>query len=176
MNETTVTVTGNVTNEPQLRATASGVRVVNFRVASNERVFDRGLGDWRDLPPNYFSVSMWRTAAENIAASLQKGQPVIVTGKLRQGSYEDKDGVRHATAEIHASAVGHNLARGVTSFRKAVGNDRPETFAVSRGDLAAIGDDRGFGDLREPDDEGDADFDGAGVGGGELIDGATTAA
>ena len=118
MNETTITVTGNVAKEPTLRVTATGTRVVSFRLASTERRFDKALRGWRDGDTTWWSVSCWRNMGDNVLDSLHVGDPVIVHGRVRVREY-DKDGVRHLVYEIEASSVGHDMARGVSRFTKA---------------------------------------------------------
>lgn len=140
MNETVLTVMGNVASDPTLRATSSGVKVASFRLASTERRFDKGLNAWRDGDTLFWSVSCWRGLGENVAESLAKGQPVIVHGRLRERSYE-VDGQRRTTLDIDAVTVGHDLSRGVAGFRKASGVERepaPTEDAVDDrgGDLA----------------------------------------
>ena len=127
MNETVITVVGNVAQEPRLRVTTNGTRVVSFRLASTERRFDRGLGSWRDGDTIFYTVTCWRNVAENLMDSVEKGQPLVVHGRLRDGSYE-KDGHKHAVFEIDAYALGHDISRGVSRFTKA-------TQGPSRGDL-----------------------------------------
>ncbi len=118
MNETIVTVVGHVAKEPAMRTTVAGVRVTSFRLASTERRFDRDIKDWRDGDTIFYTVTCWRTAAENVYSSVQKGQPVVVHGRLKDSSY-DKEGQRRTVIEIAAYAVGHDLTRGVGSFTKA---------------------------------------------------------
>jgi len=118
VNETLVTVTGYVAQEPVLRLTGSGTKVVGFRVATTERRYDNGLKDWRDGDTLFFGVSCWRSLGENVLASVHKGDPVVVQGRLRDGSWQ-KDGVTHFKVEIEASTVGHDLSRGVSRFAKA---------------------------------------------------------
>jgi single-strand DNA-binding protein len=118
MNETMVTVVGNVVSDPTLRVTSGGAKVASFRLASTERRFDRGVGGWRDGDTIFWQVSCWRRAAENVADSLVKGQPVVVHGRLRERGYE-VEGQRRTSLEIEASTVGHDLSRGVARFRKA---------------------------------------------------------
>lgn len=118
MNETTITVTGNVAKEPTLRVTTTGTRVVSFRLASTERRFDKALQGWRDGDTTWWSVSCWRNTGDNVLDSLHVGEPVIVQGRVRVREY-DKEGVRHQVYEIEASALGHDLSRGVSRFTKA---------------------------------------------------------
>lgn len=135
MNETVVTVTGYVAQEPVLRLTGSGTKVVGFRLATTERRYDRGLNGWRDGDTLFFAVSCWRTLGENVLDSVTKGDPVVVQGRLRDGTYE-KDGVTYPRVEIEASSVGHDLARGVSRFTKSSLQSR-ETFVDPP--LAAVG-------------------------------------
>ncbi len=118
MNDATVTITGNVTNEPTLRVTSGGQKVTSFGLAFTERLTD-GNGRWRDGETTYARVSCWRAMAENVVDSITKGQPVFVHGRFRLHSWDDAKGQRHSELDINAKAVGHDLNRGVTSFRKA---------------------------------------------------------
>jgi single-strand DNA-binding protein len=125
MNETVLTLVGHVASEPHLRVTTTGARVGGFRLAVTERRFDKALSAWRDGDTIFWSVSCWRSAAENVVDSLEKGQPVVVHGRLRQRSFE-KDGVHRTSLEIDAVTVGHDLTRGVATFTKATGPRREE--------------------------------------------------
>ncbi len=118
MNETLVTVAGNVAGEPRMRVTSGGVRVASFRLASTERRYNKDLGAWRDGDTVYYTVTCWRTMAENAFTSVQKGQPVVVHGRLHVSSYE-KDGQTRTAVEIEARALGHDLSWGVSTFTKA---------------------------------------------------------
>ncbi|MBA3233550.1 MAG: single-stranded DNA-binding protein [Propionibacteriales bacterium] len=119
MNETTITVMGHVATDPTLRTTSGGARVGSFRLAATERRFDKGLNAWRDWHTTFFTVTSWRTLAENVCESVQKGQPVVVHGRLRDSSYDNREGQRRTVLEIEAFAVGHDLSRGVARFAKA---------------------------------------------------------
>ena len=92
MNEITTTITGNLTADPELRYTPTGVAVANFSVASTPRSYDRASGEWRDGEPFYLRCTIWRQAAENLAESLRRGDRVIVTGRLKQRAFETRDG------------------------------------------------------------------------------------
>lgn len=143
MNDTTITVVGNVANEPVLRATGTGTRVVSFRLASSSRRWDKALGDWSDGDTIFWTVKAWRGKASNIVDSLHKGDPVVVHGRIRDDSYDDKDGVRRSRVEIEAFALGHDLARGVTRFarRAAVPEvpEQPSPAGVAQSDVPAEG-------------------------------------
>jgi single-strand DNA-binding protein len=119
MNETMVTLVGHVATEPALRTTTGGARVTSFRLASTERRFDKGVNDWRDAHTTFFTVTSWRNMAENVCTSVHKGQPVVVHGRLRDSSYESKEGQWRTVLEVEAFAMGHDLSRGVSSFDKS---------------------------------------------------------
>jgi single-strand DNA-binding protein len=138
VNETLVTVAGNVAAEPRTRVTAAGVRVASFRLASTERRYNKELQAWRDGDTVYYTVTCWRSMAENAEESVKKGQPMIVHGRLRVSSYE-KDGQARTSVEIEARSLGHDITWGVSEFRKA-----GPTAAADRaliGELAAEFDD-----------------------------------
>jgi single-strand DNA-binding protein len=144
MSETLVTVTGNVATRPEMRVTASGAQLTRFRLATTERRFDRTAERWVDGHTNFFTVWTWRTLAENVAASVGIGEPVIVQGRLRVSEREDK-GQTFITAGIDAVVVGHDLSRGTSAFRRATRAARPDPFATTgeveplAADLAATG-------------------------------------
>lgn len=106
--ETPVTMVGRLTADPELRYTQNGLAVANFTVASNERIFDRATNEWHDGEPLFLRGSVWRDYAENVAASLHKGDHVMVTGALQQRQYETKDGEKRTAYELrveHIAAV-----------------------------------------------------------------------
>jgi single-strand DNA-binding protein len=151
MNETMVTLVGHVATEPALRITTGGARVTSFRLASTERRFDKGVNDWRDAYTTFFTVTTWRTMAENVCASVTKGQPVVVHGRLRDSSYEAKDGQWRTVLEVEAFALGHDLSRGVSTFTKG---SSAASINIVR-ELEELGDvDPVTGELRDapPDD------------------------
>ena len=106
MSDNQVTLTGNLTDDPELRFTPNGVAVANFRLAVDQRVWD--ADGWKDGEPSYFRVSVWRDQAEHVAASLAKGDRVMVSGYLRARSYE-KDGEKRLAWEVEAREVGATL-------------------------------------------------------------------
>ncbi len=118
MNETSVTLVGNLVDDPRLRTTESGVDVAGFRVASTTRRWDRAAGRWSDGGSLFLSVTCWRALAGNAVASLRKGDPVVVTGRLSTRTYE-KDGQTRSTCELEAVAIGPDLARGTAVFRRS---------------------------------------------------------
>jgi single-strand DNA-binding protein len=107
--ETIITVVGNLTDDPELRFTPSGAAVSNFRVASTPRTFDRQSGEWRDGDPLFLSCSVWRQMAEHVAESLERGMRVVVTGRLKQRSYETREGEKRTVVELDVDEVGPSL-------------------------------------------------------------------
>jgi single-strand DNA-binding protein len=107
--EATITVVGNLTADPDLRFTSTGVAVLDFTVASTPRVHDRESGEWRDGDTLFLRCNLWRQAAENAAQSLTKGTRVIVHGRLRQRSFETKEGDKRTVVELDVDAIGPEL-------------------------------------------------------------------
>ncbi len=158
MNETLVTVAGNVAAEPRSRVTAAGVRVASFRLASTERRYNKELQAWRDGETVYYTVTCWRSMAENAAESVQKGQPMVVHGRLRVSSYE-KDGQARTSVEIEARSLGHDITWGVSKFTKAGQSSGAERRLI--GELAAEFDDEPFDDETADEDAPPVDQDAA---------------
>jgi single-strand DNA-binding protein len=117
INETIVTMVGNLVEDPKQRTTESGIDLAVFRLASTARRFDAQAGRHVDAGSLFLSVTCWRALAGNVAASLRKGDPVVVTGRLFTRSYE-KDGQTRSVVEMEAHAVGPDLARGTAVFRR----------------------------------------------------------
>lgn len=107
--ETSITLVGNLVDDPELRFTSSGVAVANFRVASTPRIYDKQAGEWRDGDSLFMSCSVWRQYAENVAESLTKGTRVIITGRLKQRSFETQAGEKRTVVEIEVDEVGPAL-------------------------------------------------------------------
>jgi single-strand DNA-binding protein len=113
----TITITGNVATDPELKRTAAGVAITTFRVASGRRKYDRDSGTWSDSGTNWYTVSVFRMLADHAFHSLSKGDRVILTGRLRLREWDN--GTRRGTAvEIDADAIGHDLLWGTTTFVK----------------------------------------------------------
>ena len=108
-NQTTITVIGNLTGDPELRFTPSGAAVANFTVASTPRTFDRQSNEWKDGETLFLRCSIWREAAESVAESLTKGTRVIVQGRLSQRSYETREGEKRTVYELQVDEVGPSL-------------------------------------------------------------------
>jgi single-strand DNA-binding protein len=107
--ETTITVVGNLTDDPELRFTPSGAAVAKFRIASTPRTLDRQSGEWKDGEPLFLACNIWRDAAEHVAESLQRGTRVIVQGRLRQRSYETREGEKRTVYELEVDEIGPSL-------------------------------------------------------------------
>ncbi|MEU1532261.1 single-stranded DNA-binding protein [Streptomyces fagopyri] len=119
--ETVITVVGNLVDDPELRFTPSGAAVAKFRVASTPRTFDRQTNEWKDGESLFLTCSVWRQAAENVAESLQRGMRVIVQGRLKQRSYEDREGVKRTVYELDVEEVGASLKSATAKVTKTTG-------------------------------------------------------
>jgi len=117
--ETVVTLVGNLVDDPELRFTPSGAAVANFRVASTPRTYDRQSGEWKDGESLFLSCSVWRQAAENVAESLQRGMRVIVQGRLKSRSYDDREGQKRTVFEIDVDEVGPSLRSATAKVTRA---------------------------------------------------------
>src|SRR3954466_3652522 len=117
--DTTITVVGNLTADPELRFTSSGAAVANFTVASTPRTFDRQSGEWKDGEALFLRCSIWRQAAENVAESLQKGARVIVQGRLKQRSFETREGEKRTVIELDVDEIGPSLKYATAKVNKA---------------------------------------------------------
>lgn len=122
--ETVITVVGNLVDDPELRFTPSGAAVAKFRVASTPRTFDRATNEWKDGESLFLTCSVWRQAAENVAESLQRGMRVIVQGRLKQRSYEDREGVKRTVYELDVEEVGASLKTATAKVTKTSGGGR----------------------------------------------------
>ncbi|MGH3683969.1 MAG: single-stranded DNA-binding protein [Pseudonocardiaceae bacterium] len=117
--ETVITVVGNLTADPELRFTPSGAAVASFTVASTPRTLDRQSGEWKDGEALFLRCSIWRQAAENTAESLTRGMRVIVSGRLRQRSYETREGEKRTVMEMEVDEVGPSLRYATAKVNKA---------------------------------------------------------
>ncbi len=142
--ETVITVVGNLTADPELRFTPSGAAVANFTVASTPRMFDRQTNEWKDGDALFLRCNVWRQAAENVAETLTRGARVVVQGRLRQRSFETREGEKRTVVEMEVDEVGPSLRYATAKVNK-----------VSRG-----GGSGGFGG------GGGGGYDGGGSGGG----------
>src|SRR5919206_667687 len=116
--ETVITVVANLTDDPELRFTPSGAAVAKFRVASTPRTLDRQSGEWKDGEPLFLACNIWRDAAEHVAESLQRGARVIVQGRLRQRSYETREGEKRTVYELEVDEIGPSLRYATAKVQK----------------------------------------------------------
>ncbi|MEU6191724.1 single-stranded DNA-binding protein [Nocardia sp. NPDC047038] len=116
--DTVITVIGNLTADPELRFTPTGQAVANFTVASTPRVFDRNSNEWKDGEALFLRCSIWREAAENVAESLVRGSRVIVSGRLKQRSYETREGEKRTVVELEVDEVGPSLRYATAKVNK----------------------------------------------------------
>ena len=117
--DTVITVVGNITADPELRFTPSGAAVANFTVASTPRTFDKNSNEWKDGEALFLRCSVWRQAAENVAESLTRGTAVIVQGRLKQRSYETKEGEKRTVYELDVDEVGPSLKFATAKVTRA---------------------------------------------------------
>ena len=117
--ETVITVVGNLTADPELRYTQNGLAVANFTIASTPRNFDRASNDWKDGDALFLRASVWREFAEHVAGSLTKGSRVIATGRLKQRSYETKEGEKRTSIELEVDEIGPSLRYATAQVTRA---------------------------------------------------------
>jgi single-strand DNA-binding protein len=153
MNETYVTVVGNAVDAPTRRVLENGTSVCNFRVASTARRFDKEAGHWADGDSLYLKVTCWRQLADNVDASLHKGDPVVVTGRVFTRPYE-REGQQRSSYEMEAVSVGHDLARGIADFQRN-GRVAPTYEVTSETEASS----RPMGGDDDEDDLVDSDYD-----------------
>jgi single-strand DNA-binding protein len=159
--DTQITIAGNLVDDPELRFTPAGQPVARFRVASTPRFRDNSTGEWKDGDSLFLTCNVWRQAAENVAESLQRGMRVIVSGRLRQRSYETKEGEKRTVYEVEVDDVGPSLRNASAKVNKVARS--------GAGDGGYGGGQRGSGGSggsggRPPGGQGNA---GGGYGGGE---------
>jgi single-strand DNA-binding protein len=121
--DTVMTVIGNLTADPELRFTASGAAVANFTVASTPRTFDRASGEWKDGEALFLRCNIWRQPAENVAESLVRGSRVIVSGRLKQRSFETKEGEKRTVIELEVDEIGPSLRYATAKVNRAQRSD-----------------------------------------------------
>jgi len=156
--DTIITVVGNLTADPELRFTPSGAAVANFTVASTPRQFDKQSGEWKDGEALFMRCNIWRQAAENVAETLTRGSRVIVSGRLKQRSYETREGEKRTVVELEVEEVGPSLRYATAKVNK-----------VSRGSGGGGFGGGGGGSAGGPADDpwGSAPAAGSGSGGGD---------
>ena len=116
--DTVITLVGNLVDDPELRFTPSGAAVAKFRIASTPRYLDKATNEWKDGESLFLTCNVWRQAAENVAESLQRGMRVIVQGRLKQRSYETKEGEKRTVYEVEVDEVGPSLRNATAKVAK----------------------------------------------------------
>ena len=116
--DTVITVVGNLTSDPELRFTPSGAAVANFTVASTPRTLDRASGEWKDGEALFLRCNVWRQVAENVAESLTRGARVVVQGRLKQRSFETKEGEKRTVVELEVDEIGPSLRYATAKVNK----------------------------------------------------------
>ncbi|WP_328321029.1 single-stranded DNA-binding protein [Kribbella sp. NBC_00382] len=118
ISETYVAVQGWIGSDIRYREVSEGVPVVTFRLATTPRQFDRASGGWIDRPTNWFTVECWRALATNVKQSMDRGHPVVITGRFRTNEWQDEEGAPRSKLVLEAFGVGHDLSRGTSTFTK----------------------------------------------------------
>jgi single-strand DNA-binding protein len=130
--EPTITITGNLVEDPELRFTPAGAAVANLRIASTPRTYDKISGEWKDGEALFLSCSIWRQPAENVAESLRKGMRVIVQGRLKQRSYENSAGERRTVIELDADEIGPSLRYATAEVTRRAASSGSTTAPTSQ--------------------------------------------
>ena len=144
--DTAITLVGNLTADPELRFTQSGVPVADFTVASTPRIFDRASGEWKDGDALFLRCTLWRQPAENVAETLTKGARVIVTGRLRQRSYDTREGEKRTVVEVDVEEIGPSLRYATARVTRAGKTTTTTAAAATRGGGEHGGGEHGGGD------------------------------
>ncbi len=121
-----VTLVGYVAREPTLRTTGDGRQVADLRVGATSRIYDKAADQWRDGETSYYTVNCWRKLAGHVRASLHKGDPVMVKGRFRTRTYEDKQNRIRTEVEIVADTIGHDLSRGIANYLRPAEHQHTE--------------------------------------------------
>jgi len=137
--DTTITIIGNLTRDPELRYTPTGQAVASFAVASTPRYLDKNTNEWKDGDALFLNCSVWRQAAENVAESLQRGMRVIVSGRLKQRSYETKEGEKRTVVECEVDEVGPSLRYASAKVTKSTRAGGGSGFGGSGGPSGPAG-------------------------------------
>ena len=122
-NETTITLIGNTTTDPELRFVPSGAAVANFTVASTPKMFDKRTNEWKDQETLFMRCNVWREQAESVAESITKGMRVVVTGRLTSRSWEDKDGTKRTVVELEVDEIGPSLRYATAKVQRTQRNN-----------------------------------------------------
>jgi len=137
--DTPITVVGNLVSDPELRYTPQGVAVANFRIASTPRTFDKQANEWKDGDSLFLACNVWRQPAENVAESLAKGMRVVVTGRLKQRSYETREGEKRTVFEVEVDEVGPSLRNASAKITKSSRSGAPAAGGGFGGGAAGAG-------------------------------------
>lgn len=121
--ETVITVVGNLTSDPELRYTQNGLAVANFTIASTPSIFDKATNEWKDGDALFLRASVWKEFAEHVAASLSKGSRVMAQGRLKQRSYETKEGEKRTSMELEIDEIGPSLRYATAQVTRASSNN-----------------------------------------------------
>ena len=148
--DTVITVVGNLTADPDLRFTPSGAAVASFTIASTPRTFDRNTNEWKDGEALFLRCSIWRQAAENVAESLQRGMRVIAQGRLKQRTYETREGEKRTVIEMEVDEIGPSLRYATAKV------NRTQRGSSSGGGFGSSGSDSGSGSATTDDPWGSA--------------------
>ena len=165
--ETVITIIGNLVDDPELRFTPSGAAVANFRIASTPRTFDRQAGEWRDGETLFLSCSVWRQAAENVAESLQKGMRVVVHGRLKQRSFETREGEKRTVFELDVDEVGPSLRSATAKVTKTTRSGGGGGYGGGQGGPGGSGGSGGYGGSQDNDPWASQPAGGGGQGGSD---------
>lgn len=168
--ETLITVVGNLTSDPELRYTQNGLAVANFTIASTPRSYDRASNEWKDGEALFLRASVWRDVAEHVAGSLTKGSRVVATGRLKQRSYETREGEKRTAIELEVDEIGPSLRYATAQVTRASGGSGG---GAGRGQVGGGGAGGGRPQSSSQDDpwgapggSGSGSSSGAGAGGG----------
>ena len=143
--DTTLTIIGNLTNDPELRFTPSGAAVANFTVASTPRMFDRQSNEWKDGEALFMRCNVWRQVAENVAESLTRGSRVIVSGRLKQRSFDTKEGEKRTVIELEVDEIGPSLRYATAKVTRASRGEGGGNFGGGSGGGGGFGSSGGGG-------------------------------
>jgi single-strand DNA-binding protein len=138
--DTTITMIGNLTNDPELRFTPSGAAVAKFTVASTPRYLDKASNEWKDGDTLFLNCQIWRQAAENVAESLTRGTRVILSGRLKQRSYETKEGEKRTVFEVEVDEVGPSLRNATTKITRTSKGASSGGFASGASEVSSTED------------------------------------
>jgi single-strand DNA-binding protein len=146
-----VTLVGFVAREPFLRETKGGVHVADVRIGAITRMIDKQTGEWMEMDASYFTVTCWRSLADHAKASLHKGDPVVVKGRFRTSSYEDKLGRARTEVQIMAETIGHDLSRGIANYIRSARPRQDAATAPAAAGFQGTADGSPGGDLIDED-------------------------